>query len=491
MQAGLEWVDGRSGVRWRASGVAVAAIALLACGGTGGNSGDAVDDASDRDGGVSANCGNGRVDPGEECDDGNRLNGDDCDWVCRNGTGEEPDALLPDPAAGHAEVDLEPAPLDLGVAAAALAAPESPGNRLPLVSDGTDYATVWPHWTGDGAAGEVDGTFVRFDAAGLRLDAPWTYHLGADSHGDWNLVPRSDLAWNGSGYGLVWSGRPVVPPGELPGVSFLVLDVDGKPLGEPVLVSRRVAFPDRLGIAWDGAGFALVGDRLGADTCGELSLSLIDSRGSPRGIGCRVVDDGLGLGGGATAAAPSVYAAAWTDWTDAGAGNVARFVVVDSDGSVLATGSLGREAEGLPVPPDVVWSGEEFAVVWVAPGETVETVRLCMARLSDRGEFLAPPTAAIELPYDELGEEIAVAFGSATFVVGWTSFDGRANIVRIDRNGTFVERVSTHPGGPPLQSGAVGVAAGASGFGLLGVLAPVDGAVPFGEPYFAHFRVVH
>ncbi|MBN1774255.1 MAG: hypothetical protein JXB32_23550 [Deltaproteobacteria bacterium] len=39
---------------------------------------------------VPPNCGDGVVDPGEECDDGNRLNGDECDWACRTGSGEPP-----------------------------------------------------------------------------------------------------------------------------------------------------------------------------------------------------------------------------------------------------------------------------------------------------------------------------------------------------------------------------------------------------------------
>ena len=35
-------------------------------------------------------CGNGVLDPGEECDDGNRLDDDSCTWNCHNGTGSGP-----------------------------------------------------------------------------------------------------------------------------------------------------------------------------------------------------------------------------------------------------------------------------------------------------------------------------------------------------------------------------------------------------------------
>lgn len=44
-------------------------------------------------------CGDGRLDPGEECDDRNRMNGDGCDWLCREGDGTyeypEPDPAVP------------------------------------------------------------------------------------------------------------------------------------------------------------------------------------------------------------------------------------------------------------------------------------------------------------------------------------------------------------------------------------------------------------
>jgi len=215
-------------------------------------------------------CGNGVVDAGEECDDGNRLNGDGCDWLCRLGDGDDPPDLPPDPDAGHAEGDQPPTPVELGVESPELARAGSPGNRLPLVSDGSVYATVWPHWAAVGAERRVEGTFVRFDVAGRRLDAPWSYQLAPD--GDVYTVPRADLAWRGSGYGLVWSGRAVIPESEGPGISFLALDTDGKPLGEPVELAATPSFANRLGVAWDGEGYGVVADMVSGP--GALSTGI-------------------------------------------------------------------------------------------------------------------------------------------------------------------------------------------------------------------------
>jgi cysteine-rich repeat protein len=66
--------------RWATWGTWVSAgsVALLVFGcATSGHSGD------DKDGQVDANCGNGVLEPGEQCDDGNITDGDGCDALCR------------------------------------------------------------------------------------------------------------------------------------------------------------------------------------------------------------------------------------------------------------------------------------------------------------------------------------------------------------------------------------------------------------------------
>ena len=53
-------------------------------------------------------CGDGNVDPGEECDDGNRMNDDGCDWRCRVGDGT---FEYPPPESGASEVTPVAPPL--------------------------------------------------------------------------------------------------------------------------------------------------------------------------------------------------------------------------------------------------------------------------------------------------------------------------------------------------------------------------------------------
>lgn len=55
---------------------------------------DAVDTAADADTGIEAVCGNGTVEPGEACDDGNTSDGDYCSSDCQTVTGRCGDGTL-------------------------------------------------------------------------------------------------------------------------------------------------------------------------------------------------------------------------------------------------------------------------------------------------------------------------------------------------------------------------------------------------------------
>lgn len=195
-------------------------------------------------------CGNHVVDSGEECHDGNRLNGDECDWLCRSGPGEASTELWPDPAIEPAVPETPPTEIDLGVENSNYLSWGSLGERSALVSDGTSYATVWPHRASDAEDSPIEGTFVRFDVSGRARDAPWTYRLADGNFHDMSFC-LLDLAWSGSGYGLMWAGRETVPAGEGPGISFMALDLDGKPLAGPVAIAA-----DSVGFGILGAAFS-------------------------------------------------------------------------------------------------------------------------------------------------------------------------------------------------------------------------------------------
>ena len=188
-------------------------------------------------------CGNGVLDDGEECDDGNRLDGDGCDWLCRIGDGAPPPA--PDPTVPDYVPDGDPHPLPDSEAHSV--SPE----RLPLVWTGDEYATAYailPETPTDSPWIE----FRRFDATGRTLDAPWRYSSPAFYGG-------LELVWTGTRFALFYVDMRI-------GIFYMQLDWDGKPLTEPILVEPdpRARSP-AADVTADGFVLAWVRESGGAD----------------------------------------------------------------------------------------------------------------------------------------------------------------------------------------------------------------------------------
>jgi cysteine-rich repeat protein len=150
-------------------------------------------------------CGNAVLDPGEECDDSNRVNGDGCDWRCRLGDGEPP----PDPdrdAGTYETTDAGGDPIE------GIATPDY--LTMDLVWADTAFAVALCEDLEPSLPGEGPWAFrfARFDRTGGRVGPSWTYPAPSSS------VVR--LVWTGDGFGLFF-----VHAGA--GVALLRLDPEG------------------------------------------------------------------------------------------------------------------------------------------------------------------------------------------------------------------------------------------------------------------------
>ncbi|MBI5490973.1 MAG: hypothetical protein HY905_26820 [Deltaproteobacteria bacterium] len=112
---------------------------------------------------LPSTCGDRVIDPGEECDDGNRMNGDACDWECRAGPGsfEYPD---PDPAVHPIE--------DTGVSVSVVPdgefAESSGLAGFSLCRAGDGFALAYP------AGHPILATRIqRLDRSGVPVGDPW------------------------------------------------------------------------------------------------------------------------------------------------------------------------------------------------------------------------------------------------------------------------------------------------------------------------------
>lgn len=448
---------------------------------------DGASDAPDVEVPASMFCGNGVLDPGEECDDGNRLDGDECDWRCLEGPGEEPVELPPDPEAGRAEVDLPPTEIDIGFAEPRTEWGYILSNRVPLLWTGEWYATVWIHHAGSDRTRMLE-TFVRFDRSGTRIDAPWTSELYVGPHAGREIV--ADLAWSGSEFGLLYIGT-LAASDDPSRFRFLLLrlSADGKPIGPPTEVAPPSLDDDfwRLGLTWDGTAYAGVCDVCYAPPFAiDLAYLRIASDGSPIYPVPSTVSVGRGSGTQSISTSGSRHVVVWQGMEGSELDTV-RLAVIDRDAGPLG-GPIGL---GPTIgPPDVVWTGGEFGVAW----ETVEAGTgehvLYLARLSGAGELVAPPRLVVR--QDDCpgvcfyGNGFTMAYGSRTFALAW-AINRETYLLRIDRNGTLVERVRTEVDLEGYLM-AVGLASDGEGFGL--ITAEYDPATTWpGPPLFMHYRV--
>jgi cysteine-rich repeat protein len=179
-------------------------------------------------------CGNGVIDAGEECDDGNRLNGDGCDWLCRLGDGVPPDTTpLPDtpPVEPGDEV-----PIVLGEEVI------SNENGISLEWNGSQYSLLAFLREGESVAGR----FRRFDATGTELENEWDFV----PEGSTETMITVDHVWSGSEYGVFYASEG------LSGIWFVRVDETGKRLSNAVLVVDEPGARQQAS-AWDGDAFGL------------------------------------------------------------------------------------------------------------------------------------------------------------------------------------------------------------------------------------------
>lgn len=340
-------------------------------------------------------CGNGVLDPGEECDDRNRLDGDGCDWLCRPGDGEPSPPADPDTSDYVPSGDPALVIPDVGHVGWVFAPP-------PLTWNGAEYATVL--CSNDSERSAANFRFLRFDAAGRRVGPMWSYDAG-------DLCVGHDLVWNGSGYGLFFADITR-------GVFLLRLDADGKPMGGPLLVEpdpqARSPAADLADegyvLAWthetdDGHGWSVCGGwgppedsvrvrRVG--TAGETAGDpLIVEEAASGTVDIATGDGGFGL---------SIWMNSSPDLPSC----AQRFALLSDDFTrVVPSGILSDGATA-----DVKWATGRYYTAWVhydtMGGGDAE---ICVARFSVDGRLEDAPVCTPSLAGSEWSSPVRTAAG--------------------------------------------------------------------------------
>jgi cysteine-rich repeat protein len=394
---------------------------------------------------VPPTCGDGILDPGEECDDGNRLNGDECDWACRLGPGEPPRRDPDDEVAGadHLSVIITEADVDLGEMGPAMAIS---GHREPLVWTGSHYATVAlvEDWD-EAATASSDLRFVRFDRDGVRFGPGWTLH---EPERPFELT---DLVWNGEGFGLIWTNEADST------VWFVELDADGKPIFSPVALVAGVPARD-VSLVWlDGSYGAFWTEAAGSDAPRDAVAFVPFDRHGRRTAETieilrrvdAIVEYAIDSASSGSTAVVVFLASGAAGCTDGGTFCVYSATVA-TDGRIVSA--------PMPIGPAefrvaaIGWDGDSsFGLIWRRP---LFDPSLHFARLGREGVLLGPPQPVGEPVADPMSpfakilpERASIAFGAGGWGIAFPQAPGNpicrrnAGVVRTDRFGTLTDLV--------------------------------------------------
>lgn len=403
-------------------------------------------------------CGDGVLDSAEECDDGNRLNNDGCDWLCRIGNGEPqpaPDDSFPPYGYEGAPVELETAPSGI----------HGTGERLPLAWTGSDLATAIIGVGSSSTGMELD--FIRFDRDGDRLDDEWISESVVWASG-------LDLVWTGEHYALFYSN--------LGNLYMMLLSSTGKKLSDPSILTSDPCLSmssaefasEGHAVAWDieeyiedGIDETCVGNDEHPALGAHVSLFADDSAGSMLAGPLQVIAGQQTFSDIATSS--NGFALASVRRLDIRQLGSVSFVSIDEEisGIVSAT-NLSHGVDR----PSVVFGEAEYWVVWnheeddePVDGDS-EIDELCVARFSPEGVLVDAPTCIAPPGSGHFGEP-RIAFGDGGLgIVVSTEFE--LLFLRTDSAGVVVgEPLEVDPLGGEYGHGPYAIAWVDPGFAVL------------------------
>ena len=349
-------------------------------------------------------CGNGVVDPGEECDDGNRMNGDECSWDCLTGTGDPPGPA--DPAARPYVV--EGTPLLLQVVDDP---PDESSSQVPLALASSDAvrATTWfRNLPGAPSSPSISTRFLEDDGSPARPDVVLSLASGWTTVGVASAATESEvlLVFRTGPDGLL-RARLSADTGLVDPPSLLVASGQA---WYPALA----AAPGGYLLSWYDGSDTRVCEHNGAGPS-RVFLRRLAADGSADPLAPpAVLEDPAGawtppdLAAGDDATVGLLW---WRASTEVGGGCTLRVGVADSDMATIADG--GAIAEGLS--GRIADSMGAFRVVWLA-GSATDGPQVALATIGRNAVLLDAPVVN-DLPLDYFLGQAELAVGDSGLVV--------------------------------------------------------------------------
>ena len=202
-------------------------------------------------------------------------------------------------------------------------------------------------------------------------------------------MERPNLIWNGSGFGVVWEDRQ---PGNNHDIYFASLSPSGTLVTAPVRITNGPAPSGHPVLAWANEiqTYGLVWQEEEGTGAQAHFVRLSD-------VGDRIGEAVLFSGAGAGTATPDVvwtddeFGVVWHTQHERSADNEIYFTRVAADGSVIGADIRVTDARGVSVWPEITWTGDEYGVIW-ADGRGINGYDPYFTRLSAAGDKLVDDT---------------------------------------------------------------------------------------------------
>ena len=243
-----------------------------------------------------------------------------------------------------------------------------------------------------------------------------------------------DVAWSGALYGAVWREQ-VDPDHDV--IEFMRANADGQTLSEPLALSSGESAAYAPSITWSGTEFGVVWYDA---RHGSPNSEIYFARASTEGV--RIGDEVRLTDAPQISAAPHIvwtgtqYGVTWYDMRDGRCCEI-YFARVAANGAIVGAPLRITQDPRISAAPQVVWTGEAFAIIWLESKLGRPTVFSTMVsadgsevgleqRVSVHAGNAASPSAVWA------DGEIGIAWAGRDGVDKWMYF------VRLDADGTKI-----------------------------------------------------